>query len=459
MTLIGTVRRCAGLLIALSCIPSEAQPTATILAVEPAASATSPLFDGPQTGTTELTLPQLIADVQNRNPSLAAMTAAWQAAAQRYPQMIALEDPTLMAMGAPASVGSDQVESAYALQLNQKLPWFGKRAARGRQAQAETSEAYHDFEDSRLRLVEMTEAAFFDYYLSNHHLQLNRENVELIRQLRNIAQGKYDSNQVTQQDVLQAEVESAQLERRRIELDRMTKVSIARINTLLQRDPFSPLPPPPMHLETPTAPMDIEALQQTALSHRPDLAALADKIRADEAAVTLACKDYYPDAEVFGRYDTFWQPASTQSDLRPQVGVTINVPIYRGRLDAAVREATFKLYQQRAEYEQQRLDVQFEVASAYAEVEEARSALQLYSDKLVPVTEKNVAAARNNYDVNKVSFLDLVTAQRQLIDLRENREEELAVYHSRLAKLKRTVGGISPMVPAHNEEITAPVQP
>lgn len=39
-------------------------------------------------------------------------------------------------------------------------------------------------------------------------------------------------------------------------------------------------------------------------------------IRAEQASVTLACKEYYPDVEVFGRYDSFWQPTETQSDLR-----------------------------------------------------------------------------------------------------------------------------------------------
>jgi outer membrane protein, heavy metal efflux system len=392
MTLVRTVRLCAVWAIVATCCSTLAQtPTMIRFAGEPTrpadsatqslgksshqasmppddmpAPATSATASDPQLGgAAELTLPQLIEEVQARNPSLAAMAAAWQAAAQRYPQVIALEDPTFMAMGAPASFGSDQVESAYALQLNQKFPWFGKRAARGRQAQAETNAAFHDLEDSRVRLAEMTGTAFFDYYLAIHHLQLNRENVELIGQFRSTARAKYDTNQVTQQDVLQAEVELAQLERRRIELERMTKVSIARINTLLRRDPFSPLPPPPSRLDPPAGAMDVESLEQIAFSQRPDLAALADKVRANEASVTLACKDYYPDAEVFGRYDTFWQPASTQSDLRPQVGVTINVPIYRGRLDAAVREATFKLNQQRAEYEQRRLDIQYEVASAY----------------------------------------------------------------------------------------------
>jgi cobalt-zinc-cadmium efflux system outer membrane protein len=137
--------------------------------------------------------------------------------------------------------------------------------------------------------------------------------------------------------------------------------------------------------------------------------------------------------------------------LRPQVGVTINVPIYRGRLNAAVREATFKLNQQRAEYEQRRSDIQYEVASAYEEVEETRQTLQLYADKLVPATEQNVAAARTNYDVNKLSFLELATAQRQLIELREAREESLATYHSRLAALARAVGGTIPSATGRSE--------
>ena len=145
--------------------------------------------------------------------------------------------------------------------------------------------------------------------------------------------------------------------------------------------------------------------------------------------------------EVFGRYDTFWQPADTQGDLRGQVGVNMNVPIYAGRLNAAVREAMFRVSQRSAEYEQRRLDIQLEVATAYEEVGETRQTLQLFTQKLIPAAEQNVAAARSNYDVSKTTFLDLATAQRQLITFREEREMTLAVYHKRLAELTRVTGG------------------
>jgi cobalt-zinc-cadmium efflux system outer membrane protein len=390
---------------------------------------------------TELSLSNLIDEVQNRNPSVQAMAAAWQAAAQRYPQAISLDDPMFSATTAPASFSSSDVETAYALQAGQKFPWFGKRSARGRMAQAETNAAFNDLEDSRIRLTEATQTAFYEYYLAHRQLDLNQENANVIRQFVNTTQTRYRTNQVTQQDVLQANLELAQQDRRKLELDRTEKVAVARINTLLRQPPGAPLPPPPKQLETPNVQMDRDFVQQLALEQRPDLRALAAKVQAEEAAVTLACKEHYPDVEVFGRYDTFWQPADTQGDLRGQVGVNMNVPIYAGRLNAALREAMFRVSRRSAEYEQRRLDIQLEVATAYEEVDETRQTLQLFTQKLIPAAEQNVAAARSNYDVSKTTFLDLATAQRQLITLREEREVTLAVYHKRLAELTRVTGG------------------
>jgi outer membrane protein, heavy metal efflux system len=421
--------------------PPAEQPEITTTAFEePLPSAQESVKPGPGLQS-ELSLQQLIDEVQGRNPSLQAMAAAWQAAAQRYPQAVSLDDPMFSAIAAPASFGSDDVESAYTLQAGQKFPWFGKRAARGRMAQAESNVAFNDLEDSRIRLIEATQAAFYEYYLAHRQLDLNQENAKVIRQFRDTTQSRYRANQVTQQDVLQADLELAQQDRRRIEIGRLQRVATARINTLLREPPDAPLPPPPQQLTIPNVPADQAFFQQLALEQRPDLRSLAAKVRAEQAAVTLACKNYYPDVEVFGRYDTFWQPADTQGDLRGQVGMNVNVPIYGRRLNAAVREAVFRVNQRRAEYEQRQLDIQYEVAAAYEELDWSRQTLQLFSEKLIPAAEQNVAAARSNYDVSKTTFLDLATAQRQLITLREEREMALAAYHKRLAELKRITGG------------------
>jgi cobalt-zinc-cadmium efflux system outer membrane protein len=382
----------------------------------------------------------LQAEVEARNPTLEAMAAAWQAAAQLYPQRVALDDPVLMGMIAPQSVASSTTETAYAFQLNQKLPWRGKRSLRGAVAAADADAAYQDVEDSRLQVRLAADLAFFEYFLVTRLLELNGANSKTMQAFYESAQFRYQNKLSDQQDILQAELERADLARRQLELERMRQVAIARINTLLRRWPDAPLSPPPAELESPAAAEDKNLAWQLALQQRPDLAALAWRVQAAEAALELAYKNYYPDFDTFARYDTWWQPASTQGPLRAQIGLAMNLPVYRQKLQAAVCEAQFRLNQRRAEFDERALQIQYEVLSAAEQVEESRKTVELYSQRLIPAAEQNVAAARTSYDVGKINFLQLAQTQRQLITIRERQIEALVAYHRRAAELARTVG-------------------
>ena len=403
----------------------------------------------------ELSLELLVDQALVRNASVQSMVEAWRAAAQRYPQVVSLEDPMFMAMVAPASLSSNQVNSGYVLQGSQKLPWPGKRAARGRTARAEADAAFHDVRDARLQVVQAAQLAYYEYYLVHRSIALSRQNLRVLDEFRAAAEAKYETNQVTQQDVLQADVELAEVQRRGLELRRMEHVAVARINTLLRRDPQAPLPNPPQELQKATPAPPPSMLLQVAVQQRPDLAAIAARVRAEEATLNLAQKQYYPDLDVFGRYDSFWQPASTQSDLRGQVGVNVNVPTYPRRLHAAVNEAKARLAQRRAEYRQLATDIQFEVQSAYEQLEESRQAVDLYNQRFLPAAEQNATAAADNYNVGKLNFLGLTQAQRQLIEIREKQQTAVAGYHQRRADLERMLGGPIPEM-SQAEHVPAP---
>jgi outer membrane protein, heavy metal efflux system len=180
----------------------------------------------------------------------------------------------------------------------QKLPWFGKRDARGAVAQADASAMFHDVRDARLQLEQSTRMAFYEYYLVARELDLNRRNLELTGEFRDTAQSKHENNQVTEQDVLQADVEAATTERRLLELDRMYRIAGARINTLLQRNPSDALPPPPRELSGGVQLPDSAFLRQMAVGQRPDLAAIGSRVRSEQAAVNLALKQFYPYTEL-----------------------------------------------------------------------------------------------------------------------------------------------------------------
>jgi cobalt-zinc-cadmium efflux system outer membrane protein len=400
----------------------------------------------------ELEPDQLVAEVLRRNPSLQAMVAAWQAAAQRYPQMVSLEDPMLsLAMG-PGTFGDPNHDVAWMIEGSQKIPWCGKRQLRGQQAQAEASAAHWDVDDAELRLVESAKLALLDYYLVRRDLTLNAEGLRLAQGFRETADSHYRNNLVTQQDILQADLELSELRRRQFELERMDRVAAARINTLLHRPADQTLPPPPSRLSEIDGAPSLQVVEQLASERRPDLMALGSRLRAEQAAVAIAQRDYYPDLDVVGRYDGFWQKADR--NLAPMVGVNLNVPLDNERRRAAVREAQFRANQRRAEFDAKLDEVQNDVAIAYRQVEESRRTIELFDKSILPVAEQNLASAQSNYTANKIDFLRLIEAARQSVMLREKHEEALADYRRRLAELERASGG--PLDGKQAEEISKP---
>ena len=122
----------------------------------------------------------------------------------------------------------------------------------------------------------------------------------------------------------------------------------------------------------------------------------------------------------------------------------MNVPLYRGKLQAAVCEAQFRRGLRKAEYQQRQLDSQYDCKAAYEAVQESKQAAELYSKQYLPFAEQNLDVARSNYDVGKTTFLSLAQAQRQLIEVRAKYQQTIADYHRRMAELERAVGGTMP---------------
>jgi outer membrane protein TolC len=400
----------------------------------------------------ELTAEGVVARVLARNPTLAQMAAAAEAAAARYPQVTSLDDPTFGASVAPGAWGSNELNGGYRLEASQKLPFPGKRALRGANALAEARAAGNEVEDTRLQLAEAAAAAFFDYYAVERALEVNRESLRLLGEFKQTAETRYKTGTAPQQDVIQADVEAGKQRERQVTLDRVREVAVARINTLMHLPPDAPLPPPPRTVPAPAPLPDTPALREAALARRPDLIALADRVAAELAAVGLARKEFGPDVEVTGAYDTFWQ----ETPLRAQVGLRVNLPVRTTRRYAALAEAQAKVAQRQAELARATDRVNFEVQEAAAQVRESGRVVRLYEADILPAAELNVKSARAAYTAGQVPFLTLVEAQRNAVELRDRYYETVAAYGRRLASLGRVVGGTLPASPSPTHPPPAP---
>jgi outer membrane protein TolC len=302
-------------------------------------------------------------------------------------------------------------------------------------ARAEANAAYYDIAEQRLRIAEATRLAYFEYFLAHRQLAVLEESTALLRSFREIALRKFESASAEQQDVLLADVELAQLERQRLSLTRAERVARARINTLLLNPPDSPLPEPPADLEArDDLPSSGELIDQ-ALAQRPELAAQAARIRRERYAAALAHREFLPDLELVGRYDAFWQ----EEELRPMVGMNVNVPIYTRKRWAALREANARRAQQEATLESQSNEISFEIERAYQQVRESAETVTVFQERILPAARHSVEAAQASYTAGRLDFLRLVESQRQAVELENGYYDAVAEYHIRRAELRRQV--------------------
>lgn len=399
----------------------------------------------PLDGLTTLTPDDAVRVVLERNPTLHQMRATAAAVAARYPQATSLDDPNFTFWTAPGSAGSPNVNYASRVEVSQKLLYPGKRGLKGDAVRAETAAAGADVDAARLELAEAAASALADYYLAEKAREVVAENLDLLKQFHKTASDRYKVGQGPQQDMLQAEVEIARQEERLVTLRRARAVAAARLNTLMHLPPDDPLPPP-ADVRAAFQEPDAAALRERAVATRPDVQAAIARVKAEEAAMALAVKEYNPDVEVMAAYDGFWQ--GMDRPLQWQVGARVNLPVRFARRGGAVDEARAKVAQRRAELARLVDRVNFEVQEAVEQLRESAEVVRLYEEKVLKAAEANVREAQAGYAATKLPFLNLVEAQRNRIVLRDRHYEAIAETARRRATLERVIGGSAPVTPA-----------
>ena len=390
----------------------------------------------------ELSEAALIREILQRNPQVAQMIAAWEAAGARYPQVTSLDDPAFGTTVAPRTFHSDKQDPGYRVELSQRFPYPGKLHLRGEAARAEADAVGRDVNNVRAQLTQSARTAFYDYFLVNRNREVAEEGLRLLKQFHSTATARYKVGKAPQQDVLQAEVELGAQRERLLNLGRQREVIVARINALMHRAPTSPLPPPPRTIDVEETTLDGAALRRQALTQRLDLRSLNDRIRAAEATIQLAQREYYPDFEGVAMYDTMMGNRG-QSQMAPQVGVRLNLPLRVERRDAAVAEAWSRLAVLRAQLAARTDQVNVEVQTAVAQVRESQDILKLFKKDVLPPARLNVKSAKSAYETGQVPLLTLIESERRLVDLLDRYYGAQAECFNRRATLEPRLGRLT----------------
>ncbi|QXD13811.1 TolC family protein [Rhodocaloribacter litoris] len=386
-------------------------------------------------------LPTLLAVVRAENPALRAARLQAEALGTRRDQVAALPDPMVMFTYQPFPVLTARGTQRTQLRLEQSIPFPGKLGLGGEVAGLGAEVAGYEADALAQDLAFQVKEAYYELYRLQRQEALLRAFQDRLRDYEAVAATRYAVGEGMQQAILKAQLERNTLDQRLLDLARQRRTALEALSRLLDRPvALDTLPA----LSLPALPsLPDETLVQVARRARPEAAALDADLERARAEIALARRDFLPD---FGLSLTYFDIAA--ADMPPTatgrdalaLGVSVKVPLQRGRLRARLEEA--RLRQHRVEARREALEASFRttIADLRSRLERERDQLDLYRDVLLPQAEATLEATLSAYTTGRTGFLDLLDAERVLFTLQTGYEDAYARYLQAAAALERALG-------------------
>ena len=387
----------------------------------------------------------LVAEALQNNPELRAAAKEIEAANQRVRPAGALEDPMLEAgfINLPIQPLRFNREdmTMKMLGLSQKLPYPGKRALREQLAAKDAETLGYGLRETRNRLVREVKLAYFDLALTDATVRLLTRNRQILEQFMRIAESRYAVGQATQAEVLKAQSQLGRMSEELLRMERERPVTEAELVRLLgRRGNASPIAVelPGLH----EAVLNLEALQQAALSERPQLLGLQSAIERSAKALELARKEKEPDFDVRFSYGQREKDlAGTPRQDVMSFTVAMNLPVWRkDKIEPRIAEAQ-AMREQALELQQaQQNEVLAKLRQQVAFTEQSRKSVHLYETAILPQARLAVEAALAAYQVSRVDLLMLLDSQMSLYSYEISRARELINFNKALAEIELLAG-------------------
>jgi len=386
-----------------------------------------------------LTLEAALAEALDRNPELIALRRQFEAARERPAQERFLAAPTFEAQiwQWPVSTLNPADTNMYMFMVGQDIPGRGKRRLREALVQKDVELAEADIAVRARDVVDQVKRAYAEVFLARKAIEVHHASVDLLRQLADVAQAKYTTGRISQQDVLKAVVELSRIHDHLITLDEQAQIAEAELNTLLDRPPgaaVGPLADPRERVLLPSS----ETLQQLAVEHQPELTMARLGAERADAHLAVVNREYKPDFFVMGGYMLM---PNDRDAWMAKVGVTWpNAPWSRGRLDARRAEATAEIGAAQARVRAVENALRLAVQRAYVRVKSAEERAALLRTTIVPQSEQTLEVSRVAYQTDRVEFLALIDNERVRLDAQLEYYRALSDLEQALAELERAVG-------------------
>ncbi|MBA3849357.1 MAG: hypothetical protein C0502_05100 [Opitutus sp.] len=307
------------------------------------------------------------------------------------------------------------------------LPGPKKLKLAGQMAAAEAQVKFNVLAAEIQQVAFAFKRAYYQLYFLDAKVRVNRETLELARDMEQIARRQNELGKVTLQDVLRAQIEQDQMTTEIANLEDSRSALLASYKAALGLPHAAPAPAIPGTFETTPLGLDVDQLWELAVRQNPRLKAMEAEVRAAEASLQLAGRSRIPDFTVGLEADVKASPLMA----RPTFAMTL--PIWKDKIAAEIAAAQASKRAGEARLAAEQIMLAVELAEKSFMLREANRNVALLDDALLPKAKQALEVARAGYLTGQIDFFDLLDAWKtqlafelQLIGARTQRELALA---------------------------------
>lgn len=368
-----------------------------------------------------------------KHPQVAAAHYEWLASVEKITRARSLPDPRL-------TFEADIMEMIKTLMpgLMMEFPGPGKLHSAAEVATEESGMKYFQFEAAVLQVAYGFKKAWYGLQLVDERIRVNQEMVTLLEDLEKLAQSRTEVGKGSLQDLLRTQIEKERLQTDLANLRDSRRSYLTQYKASLGLDAAEKTPPRPRDLASTPLSTSGDEILATALARNPRLKAMEADVRRAEAAIVQAQQTRIPDFALGVMADVKASPVM----VRPTGGMTL--PIWRDKIGAEIASAHAGEGASRARLSNERLDLTIEVAMKSYEYRESTRLLALLQDSLLPKAKQSLDVARSGYSTGGTDFINLIDAQRTLLEFRLAEVEARIKRELALADLSLQVMGVPP---------------
>jgi outer membrane protein len=273
-----------------------------------------------------------------------------------------------------------------------------------------------------LRVIEQSvllsaASVYMDVLRDTANLDLQGDNIRVLRQTLKVTEDRFGAGTVTQTDVDQAQAQLAAGEASLHATRATLAATRANFRRIIGSDPHALSPATPVAR---FAPRTLDAAVAFAQTQNPSVTAALYGVDVAQLQVRIAEAGLYPSLALLGsaQQQQFLARDSTTTFFNGSVQAKLMIPIYQGGAEySAIRQGKETVGQQRLNVDQVRDQVGADVTRYWGQLDAATAQTQA-AQRQVRYAESALNGVRNEAQVGQRTTLDVLNALQTLLNAR-----------------------------------------